>query len=140
MPENPNSPPSAKTTVAVIKGGPEFLAWFNRLRDYTSLPAALLLDAAQRIGPDFVLGSSKPLARQADPGTAHGTPRSPAIDHSLGTVACSGSFPSLRSMLSPASQHRPRTPLEPLIRQGSVSHIVLARTRGAPALLSSRAS
>jgi hypothetical protein len=46
MSENQDPHPSAKATVAVIKGGPEFLAWFNRLRDYTRLPAALLLDAA----------------------------------------------------------------------------------------------
>ena len=45
MSENPILPPQ-KMTVAVIKGSPQFLAWFNRFRDQTRLPAALLLDAA----------------------------------------------------------------------------------------------
>ncbi|SIO63392.1 hypothetical protein SAMN05444166_7333 [Singulisphaera sp. GP187] len=35
-----------KVTLAVLKGGPEFQAWFGRLRDQTRLPAALLLDQA----------------------------------------------------------------------------------------------
>ena len=42
----PNPTSSGKVTVAVIKGTPEFQSWFNRFRDYTRLPAALLLDAA----------------------------------------------------------------------------------------------
>ena len=35
-----------KTAIAVLKGGPEFQSWFNRLRDHTRLPAAFLLDTA----------------------------------------------------------------------------------------------
>lgn len=46
MPEFPRSHPQQKTTIAVIKGGPEFQSWFKRLQDLTRLPAALLLDAA----------------------------------------------------------------------------------------------
>ena len=38
--------PPCKTTVAVLKGGPEFQGWFKRLQDQTRLPAALLLDAS----------------------------------------------------------------------------------------------
>ena len=45
MSEQQESAP-IKATVAVIKGSPEFQSWFNRLRDQTRLPAALLLDAA----------------------------------------------------------------------------------------------
>jgi hypothetical protein len=37
---------SEKSTVAVIKGGPEFHAWFDRFQKQLRLPAALLLDAA----------------------------------------------------------------------------------------------
>jgi hypothetical protein len=40
----PQSP--VKTTVAVIKGGPEFHAWFGCFQKQLRLPAALLLDAA----------------------------------------------------------------------------------------------
>ena len=46
MSETPKHPPVEKATLAVLKGGPDFQAWFNRLRDQTRLPAALLLDAA----------------------------------------------------------------------------------------------
>jgi hypothetical protein len=46
MPDPPNHPPVEKTTVAVLKGGPDFQAWFSRLWDQTRLPAALVLDAA----------------------------------------------------------------------------------------------
>jgi len=46
MPNPPKHPPVEKATLAVLKGGPEFQAWFNRLRDQTRLPAALLLDAS----------------------------------------------------------------------------------------------
>jgi hypothetical protein len=46
MSDPPKHPPVEKAALAVLKGGPEFQAWFNRLRDQTRLPAALLLDAA----------------------------------------------------------------------------------------------
>ena len=46
MSDPPTHSPSQKATLAVLKGGPDFQAWFNRLRDQTRLPAALLLDAA----------------------------------------------------------------------------------------------
>ena len=46
MPDTPGAIPKGKVTVAVIKGGPAFQAWFRRLQDHTRLPAALLLDAA----------------------------------------------------------------------------------------------
>jgi hypothetical protein len=46
MPDKAAPRSSEKTTVAVIKGSPRYLTWFNRLRDHTRLPAALLLDAA----------------------------------------------------------------------------------------------
>jgi hypothetical protein len=46
MPESPARRPPDKATVAVVKGGPEFQAWFRRLQELTRLPAALLLDAA----------------------------------------------------------------------------------------------
>jgi hypothetical protein len=46
MPTPPRRQPQRKATVAVIKGGPEFQAWFGRLQELTRLPAALLLDAA----------------------------------------------------------------------------------------------
>jgi hypothetical protein len=42
----PRPQTARKATVAVIKGGPEFQAWFRRLQELTRLPAALLLDAA----------------------------------------------------------------------------------------------
>ena len=35
-----------KSTIAVLKGGPDYAIWFRRLQDQTRLPAALLLDAA----------------------------------------------------------------------------------------------
>jgi hypothetical protein len=44
--EDPRSQPSAKATIAVIKGGPEFQAWFDRLQKQLRLPAALVLDLA----------------------------------------------------------------------------------------------
>ena len=46
MPDPPKQPNVEKATLAVLKGGPDFQAWFHRLRDQTRLPAALLLDAA----------------------------------------------------------------------------------------------
>jgi hypothetical protein len=46
MPDPPRQASPDKASVAVIKGSPEFQAWFNRFRDHTRLPAALLLDAA----------------------------------------------------------------------------------------------
>ena len=46
MPDTPKHSPVEKATLAVLKGGPHFQAWFHRLRDQTRLPAALLLDAA----------------------------------------------------------------------------------------------
>jgi hypothetical protein len=46
MPDTPSSRPPNKSTIAVIKGGPEFSAWFKRLQELTRLPAALLLDAS----------------------------------------------------------------------------------------------
>src|SRR5262245_27069288 len=46
MPEITRSNPSPKMTVAVIKAGPEFQAWFHRFREHLRLPAALLLDQA----------------------------------------------------------------------------------------------
>lgn len=46
MPDTPKHPPVEKATLAVLKGGPDFQTWFNRLRDKSRLPAALLLDAA----------------------------------------------------------------------------------------------
>lgn len=46
MPETvPQSEPP-KSTLAVLKGGPEFQAWFRRLQTQTRLPGALILDAA----------------------------------------------------------------------------------------------
>ena len=46
MPDDRSPRPPGKITVAVLKGGPEFQVWFNRLREQTRLPAALVLDAA----------------------------------------------------------------------------------------------
>ena len=46
MSETPKSRSSDKESVAVLKGGPEFHAWFDRFREHLRLPAALLLDAA----------------------------------------------------------------------------------------------
>lgn len=46
MSDSPRHAQVEKATLAVLKGGPEFQAWFHRLRDQTRLPAALLLDAA----------------------------------------------------------------------------------------------
>jgi hypothetical protein len=46
MPDPPKQIPVEKATLAVLKGGPEYVTWFHRLRDQTRLPAALLLDAA----------------------------------------------------------------------------------------------
>lgn len=46
MPDPPSPRTSEKTTVAVIKGGPEFRAWFDRFQKLLRLPAALLLDVA----------------------------------------------------------------------------------------------
>jgi hypothetical protein len=46
MPDATSPRATEKATIAVLKGGPEFQAWFNSLRDHTRLPAALLLDAA----------------------------------------------------------------------------------------------
>ena len=41
----PQSDPP-KSTLAVLKGGPEFTSWFRRLQTLTRLPGALILDAA----------------------------------------------------------------------------------------------
>ena len=46
MPETTKHTAPQKSTIAVLKGGPEFQSWFNRLRDHTRLPATFLLDAA----------------------------------------------------------------------------------------------
>jgi hypothetical protein len=46
MSDPPESVPKEKVSVAVIKGGPEYVIWFKRLQDQTRLPAALLLDQA----------------------------------------------------------------------------------------------
>jgi len=46
MPIPPKPQSARKETVAVVKGGPEFQAWFRRLQELTRLPATLLLDAA----------------------------------------------------------------------------------------------
>ncbi len=46
MPDTPTSRTPEKATLAVLKGGPDFQAWFRRLQTQTRLPAALLLDAA----------------------------------------------------------------------------------------------
>jgi len=46
MPNDPKPRPLEKATLAVLKGGPEFQAWFRRLQDQTRLPAALILDQA----------------------------------------------------------------------------------------------
>jgi hypothetical protein len=46
MPTPPRQRSQRKATIAVIKGGPKFQAWFKALQEQTRLPAALLLDAA----------------------------------------------------------------------------------------------
>ncbi|SIO63352.1 hypothetical protein SAMN05444166_7321 [Singulisphaera sp. GP187] len=46
MPDASKREPPNKSTIAVLKGGPEFQSWFRRLQDQTRLPAALLLDAS----------------------------------------------------------------------------------------------
>ncbi len=46
MPDVPRPQPPNKSTIAVLKGGSDYVAWFKRLQDQTRLPAALLLDAA----------------------------------------------------------------------------------------------
>lgn len=46
MPIPPRSQGTQKVSVAVLKGDPEYAAWFKRLQELTRLPAALVLDAA----------------------------------------------------------------------------------------------
>ena len=46
MPEPTQTRSSPKTTIAVLKAGPEFREWLKRFRDHLRLPAAHLLDAA----------------------------------------------------------------------------------------------
>ena len=46
MPEILSEQQPAKLTLAVLKGGPEFQAWFRRLQTQSRLPGALILDAA----------------------------------------------------------------------------------------------
>jgi hypothetical protein len=46
MPDDPHQRSQEKSTIAVLKGGPEFQAWFKRLQELTRLPATLLLDQA----------------------------------------------------------------------------------------------
>jgi hypothetical protein len=46
MPETNQPRSTEKATVAVIKGGEAFQAWFIRFQKQLRLPAALLLDAA----------------------------------------------------------------------------------------------
>lgn len=46
MSDNPASRAPEKATLAVLKGGPEFQAWFRRLQAQARLPGALILDAA----------------------------------------------------------------------------------------------
>jgi len=46
MPIPPRPQCTQKASIAVLKGGPEFQAWFKRLQELTRLPAALVLDAA----------------------------------------------------------------------------------------------
>jgi hypothetical protein len=46
MPDPPKRPSIEKTSLAVLKGGPEFQAWFQQLQTLTRLSAALLLSAA----------------------------------------------------------------------------------------------
>jgi hypothetical protein len=46
MPDAVSPRPPEKTTVAVLKAGTKFQAWFKRLQDQTRLPAGLILDAA----------------------------------------------------------------------------------------------
>jgi len=46
MPDPPKRPTNEKAALAVLKGGPDFQAWFKRLQEHTRLPAALILDAA----------------------------------------------------------------------------------------------
>jgi len=46
MPDTPTVRIAEKATLAVLKGGPEFQAWFRRLQTQTRLPGALILDAA----------------------------------------------------------------------------------------------
>jgi hypothetical protein len=46
MPEPIKPQPGERTTIASLKGGPDFQAWFNRFQKQLRLPAALLIDAA----------------------------------------------------------------------------------------------
>ena len=46
MPDTGTNRVPEKATLAVLKGGPEFRAWFRRLQTQTRLPGALILDAA----------------------------------------------------------------------------------------------
>ena len=46
MPQTVPKPEPSKSTLAVLKGGPEFTSWFRRLQESTRLPGALILDAA----------------------------------------------------------------------------------------------
>ena len=46
MPDTTTLRTAEKATLAVLKGGPEFQAWFRRLQTQTRLPGALILDAA----------------------------------------------------------------------------------------------
>ncbi len=46
MPETSKPKSTDKQSVAVLKGSPEFHAWFSRFQRQLRLPAAILLDAA----------------------------------------------------------------------------------------------
>ncbi len=46
MSESPKPRSSDKESIAVLKGGPEFHAWFDRFQKQLRLPGAILLDLA----------------------------------------------------------------------------------------------